>query len=85
MPREAFHLTFLMRVSYYCEYKYRTILKRLRFHLSQDARVSDYVSSPDTEKFTNVVIAADESMSVVPLTLGSRRKRFDEVDFTKHI
>ncbi|XP_044174947.1 protein XRP2-like [Acropora millepora] len=46
--------------------------------LPEDARLSEYMSSPDTEKFANVVIAADESMSVVPLTLGSRRKRFDE-------
>lgn len=55
------------------------------FIFAQDARVSEYMLSPDTEKFANVVIAADESMSVVPLTLGSRRKRFDEVEFSKHI
>ena len=49
--------------------------------ISQDtsARVEDHIPLPDTEKFSNVQIKSDEHFSVIPKTLGTRRKPFDEV------
>ncbi|XP_068704285.1 protein XRP2-like isoform X1 [Montipora foliosa] len=48
--------------------------------LPEDAseNITDYVPSPDTEKFADLFISTADNMSVVPYTLGSRRKRFDE-------
>lgn len=42
------------------------------------ARVEDHIPLPDTEKFSNVQIKSDEHFSVIPKTLGTRRKPFDE-------
>ena len=49
--------------------------------ISQDtsARVEDHIPLPDTEKFSNLQIKSDEHFSVIPKTLGTRRKPFDEV------
>lgn len=51
------------------------------YFISQDtsARVDDHIPLPDTEKFSNVQIKSDEHFSVIPKTLGTRRKPFDEV------
>ena len=51
------------------------------YFISQDtsARVEDHIPLPDTEKFSNVQIKSDEHFSVIPKTLGTRRKPFDEV------
>lgn len=41
-------------------------------------QVHDYIPSPETERFSSVQISSDVTLSVIPLTLGSRRKSFDE-------
>lgn len=42
------------------------------------ARVEDYIPLPDTERFSNIQISTDANSSVIPKTLGTRRKPFEE-------
>ena len=47
--------------------------------LFQDAKVEDFVPLPLAEPFSTIQIITDTAQSVVPQTLGRRRKPFDEV------
>ena len=49
------------------------------FTFLQDAKVSDYVPLPPVDDFPEIEVSADSDSSVIPLTLGSRRKQSDEV------
>lgn len=46
--------------------------------LPEDAKVEDFVPLPTVEPFSTVQINLDLAQSVVPQTLGKRRKPFDE-------
>ncbi|CAB4006920.1 XRP2, partial [Paramuricea clavata] len=46
--------------------------------LPEDAKVSDYVPHPPCRYFPEMEVSADADSSVVPLTLGTRRKQSDE-------
>lgn len=46
--------------------------------LPESARVQDYVPLPSPEDFPDVEVSSDHNSSVVPLTLGSRRKLSNE-------
>ena len=43
------------------------------------SHVEDFVPLPDAERFSNVQISTEARASVIPKTLGTRRKPFDEV------
>lgn len=42
--------------------------------------MNEYVPFPSPDKFPEIEVSADLDSSVVPVTLGSRRKTSDEVD-----
>ncbi|KAK7481501.1 hypothetical protein BaRGS_00027263 [Batillaria attramentaria] len=46
--------------------------------LPEDAKVEEYVPLPTTEPFSTVEVSTDPMQSVVPQTLGTRRKPFTE-------
>ncbi|XP_028392552.1 protein XRP2-like [Dendronephthya gigantea] len=46
--------------------------------LPENAKVSDYVPLPPVDSFPEIEVSADSDSSIVPLTLGSRRKKSDE-------
>ena len=52
--------------------------------LFQDAKVEDFVPLPTVEPFSTVQIITDAAQSVVPQTMGKRRKPFDEVGLGLH-
>lgn len=45
----------------------------------QGSKVEDYIPLPCTEQFESVTVSTAQADSVVPLTLGPRRKNSDEV------
>ena len=45
----------------------------------QDINIEDYIPRPGTEELSIVDINTDSDKSLVPRTLGSRRKTSDEV------
>lgn len=46
--------------------------------LPEESKVEDYIPLPSTEQFESVTISTTQADSVVPLTLGPRRKNSDE-------
>ncbi|CAH1785725.1 unnamed protein product [Owenia fusiformis] len=46
--------------------------------LPEDAKVEDYIPIPTIEHFQNMQLSTDSNKSVVPRTLGSRRKPSDQ-------
>lgn len=49
------------------------------FFFHQESKVEDYIPLPSTEQFQSVAVSTSKADSVVPLTLGPRRKNSDEV------
>ncbi|KAK3101591.1 hypothetical protein FSP39_004691 [Pinctada imbricata] len=47
-------------------------------NLPEGSKVEDFIPLPQTEDFSSMVISTSEADSVVPLTLGTRRKISDE-------
>ena len=42
--------------------------------------MQEFIPLPETEEFKDVQISTDQDSSIVPITLGSRRKPYDEVN-----
>ena len=49
----------------------------------KNAKVENYVPLPTVDEFSSMKILTDQESSVVPKTLGSRRKLSDEVQLYK--
>lgn len=47
--------------------------------IPQELNVAEALPLPATEEFSNMTISTDQELSIVPITLGSRRKPSNEV------